>query len=101
MEDRRERLLHQIGEDVETPAMRHAEHDLLQAELAAALHDLLQRWNHRFAAVEPKALGAGIFHIEEMFETFGGNEPVEDGGLALGREGDLLVRTLDTLLDPG
>ncbi len=38
--------------------MRHAQHDLLEAELAAALDDLLERRDQGFAAVDPEALGA-------------------------------------------
>jgi hypothetical protein len=51
--------------------MRHADHDLADAELAAALDDLLERRHDRLAAVETEALGAGIFHVEEAFERFG------------------------------
>ena len=51
-------LGHQIGEHVQPPAMAHAQNDLGDAQLAAALDDLLQRRHHRLAAVEPEALGA-------------------------------------------
>ncbi len=81
--------------------MGHAEHDLLHAERAAALDDLLQRRNHRFAAVEAEALGAGIFDVEEFLEALGLDQLVQDGALALAGEGDLLVRALDALLHPG
>ena len=50
--------------------MRHAEADLVQAELAAALDDLLERRDHRFAAVEAKALAARILDVEEVLEAF-------------------------------
>ena len=81
--------------------MRHSEHDLLHGELAAALDDLLQRRDHRFPAIEAEALGASIFHVEEVLEAFRCNKLVEDGDLAFGREGDLLIGAFDALLDPG
>ncbi len=45
VEDGAVRLAHHLGEHVQPAAMGHAEDDLLQAELAAALDDLLQRRN--------------------------------------------------------
>ena len=69
-------------------------------KLAAALDDLFQRRNHALAAVEAEALGAGVFHVEEVLEAFGLDQLGEDGLLAFGREGDFLVGTLDALLDP-
>ena len=81
--------------------MRHAEDDVLHAERAAALDDLLQRRDHRFAAVEAEALGAGVFDVEELLEAFGFDQLLEDRDLAFAGEGDLLVAAFDALLDPG
>ena len=69
-------------------------------ERAAALDDLLKRRDHRFATVEPEALGAGEFQVAEFLEAFGFHELVEDRALAFAGEGDLLVRPLDALLNP-
>ena len=80
--------------------MRHAEHDLLHAEIAAALDDLLQRRDQRLAAVEAEALGAGELGVAEFLEALGLDQLVEDRALALAREGDLLVGAFDALLDP-
>ena len=101
MEDRPVRLAENLGEHVEAAAVGHAEHDLLDAELAAALDDLLQRRDERLAAVEAEALGAGVFDVEKAFEAFRLDQLVEDRLLALGGEGDALVGALDALLDPG
>ena len=100
VEDDAMRLAHHLRQNVEAPAMRHAEADLLQAELPAALDDLLERGDHRLAAVEAKALGAGIFDVEEALETFRLHQLGEDRALALLGEGDFLVRPLDALLNP-
>ena len=80
--------------------MRHAEHDLLHAEIAAALDDLLERRDQRLGPVEPEALGAGELDVAELLEALGLDQLVEDRALALAREGDLLVGAFDALLDP-
>ncbi len=80
--------------------MRHAHRDVLHAERAAALDDLLERRNHRLAAVEAEALGAGELEVAELLEPFRFHELVEDRALALAREGDLLVGPFDALLQP-
>ena len=81
--------------------MGHAESDLFQAKLAAALDDLLERRNHRLRAVEAEALGAGIFDVEEILEALGLDQLAKDRALALPRELDFLVGPLDALLNPG
>ena len=81
--------------------MGHAERDLAQAELAAALDDLLERRDHRLGAVEAEALGAWKLHVEEILEALGLDQLREDRALALLGELDFLVGPLDALLDPG
>ncbi len=100
-EDRGERLAEEIRKHVESTAMRHADDQFLQAELAAALDDLLEGWDQRFRALDAKALGAGITLVEEALVSLGGGQPLEDGALALDREIGLVTRTLDAFLDPG
>src|ERR1700754_2316179 len=94
------RLAHHLGQHVEATAMRHAHHDFLYAEIAAALDDLLERGNQRLGTVEAEALGAGELDVAEFLKTFGLDQLVEDGAAALAGKTDLLVRSLDALLDP-
>ena len=101
VEDGAVRLAHHVGEHIEAPAMRHADDDLLDAELAAALDDLLQRRHHGLGAVEAEALGAGVLHVGELLEGLGLDQLVEDRLLALVGEDDVLVLALDALLQPG
>src|SRR3546814_9654866 len=82
-EDRREGLAEEVGQHVEAAAGRHADDHLLEAEVAAALEDLLQRRNHRLAAVEAEALGAGVFLVEELLEDLGCGQALQDGALAV------------------
>src|SRR5215471_2659638 len=94
------RLRHHMGENIEPAAMSHAESDVLHAESAAALDDLLERRNHGFPAVEPEPLGSGELEVAELLEPLGFDQLVENRPLALAREGDLLVGSFDALLNP-
>ena len=100
VEDGAVRLAHHLAEHVEPAAMGHAQGDLFEAELAAALDDLLERRDHRLGAVEAEALAAGVFDVEEILEALGLDQLAEDRALAFLGELDLLVRPLDALLDP-
>ena len=81
--------------------MRHAEHDLLHAERAAPLDDLLECGDERFGAVEAETLGALVLDVDELLEAFGLDQLLQDRPLAFRREGDALVLTFDAGLDPG
>ena len=101
VEDGAVRLAHDLGQHIEAAAMGHAQHDLLHAQRAAALDDLLQRRDHGLAAIKAEALCAGETQVAETLEAFGLHELGENGALALAGEGDGLVRSLDALLHPG
>src|SRR5437762_1307980 len=81
--------------------MRHAQHDFLNAKIAAALDDLFERRDHALGPVETETLGAGVFDIEELLEAFRLDELAQDRLAAFGREADRLALALDTLLQPG
>src|SRR5262245_2950266 len=98
VEDRPIGLGHDISENVETAAMRHADHDLADTELAAALDNLLERRHHRLAAIETEALGAGVFHFEEALERLGLDQLLQDRHLALG--GETGLAPLHAVLNP-
>ncbi len=95
-----ERLAHHVGEHVQAAAMRHADHQLFHAELAAALDHLLERRDQRFAAIEAEALGAGVALVAEFLEHLGIGQALQDRALAHHREFGVVARHLDTRLDP-
>ena len=101
MENDAVRLAHHLAKHVEPAAMGHAEGDVFQAKLAAALDDLLERRDHRLRAIKAEALRPRVLDVEKILEALGLNELAEDRALALPRELDFLVRPLDALLDPG
>src|SRR5262245_18618134 len=78
--------------------MRHADHDLADAELAAALDDLLERRHDRLAAIETEALGAGVFHVEKAFERLGLDQLHQYRDLAL--VGEAGLAPLHAILNP-
>ncbi len=80
--------------------MRHADDHVLDAELGGALQDLLHRRDHRLAAVEAEALGAGVLQVQEPLKALGLDQPLEDRPLALEGELRLVADALDPVLDP-
>ena len=80
--------------------MGHAEDDFLKAKIAAALDDLLQRRDQCLAAIKAETLGALVFDIDELLETFGLDQLLQDCLLAHRGEFNRLVRPFDALLDP-
>src|ERR1051325_10464638 len=83
VEQRAVRLAHHLRQHVEAAAVRHADHDVLHAQIAAALDDLLQRRDQRLSPVEAEALGAGELDVAEFLEALGLDQLVEDRALAL------------------
>src|ERR1700730_4086832 len=51
IENRAMWLTHDMRENIQAPAVGHAQHDILDTQGTAALDDLLEGRNHRFAAI--------------------------------------------------
>ena len=93
-------LAHDGGQDVQAAPVGHAQHDLVHAQGAAALDDLLHGRDQALAPVQAEALGAGEALVQEALPGLGLDQLLQDRLLALGGEGDFLVLALDALLDP-
>ena len=76
--DRGERLADEIGQHVEPAAMRHADDELADAELAPRAQDRLQRRHQRFGALDAEPLGAGIAAVEKALEGLGRGQDSQD-----------------------
>ncbi len=100
-EDRLERFVEHIGQNVQTTTVRHAEHDLADAKLAAAFEDLFKGRHQGFATVDAETLGADIFGVQIVFETFGFDQTFKDGFLAACGKLCLVADAFDALLNPG
>src|SRR4051812_22259526 len=90
------RLAPHIDQHVQAAAMGHAQHDLTDTKLAAALDDLLQRRDGGLAAIQTETLGADKAVGGEFLEAFRLDQLVEDAALAFRREADAV--TLDAPL---
>src|SRR5690606_39481182 len=64
--------------DVCSSDLGHSKHDFLEAQLPAALDDLLQRGDQRLAAIKAKALGALVLDVDELLEAFGLDQLLQD-----------------------
>src|SRR4029453_14867865 len=93
-------LAHHLSKDIEPTAMRHADADLLHAEIAPTLYDLLEGGNQRLCAIQTEPLRACIFDVEKLLEAFRFHQFVQNRAFAFARECNLLVAALDALLDP-
>ena len=71
VKDDGEGLLEEIGQDIETTAMSHAEYDLLHTETRRAVEDLRQGDHHRLTALQREALAANVGRVNEILETLG------------------------------
>ena len=94
------RLRHDAREYIQPAAMRHADDDLFDAEIAAALDDLLERRDHRLAAFEAETLRAGVLDLQEFLEALRLDELVENRLFAERRELDPLLAAFDAALNP-
>ena len=95
------RLAHDLSQHVEPAAMRHAEHDVADAQRAAALDDLLERRDHQLAPSSPKRLVPVYLMSMNFSNPSASISLLRIARLPCGGEGDRLVGSFDALLDPG
>jgi hypothetical protein len=100
VENRAVRLAHHIGQHRQTPPVRHADNDVLHAQIAAALDDLFHRGDQAFTTIEAKAFGAHVFDMQEFFKPLRLHQLVQDGAAAFTGEGDFLAVAFDPFLQP-
>jgi len=96
-----ERLLHQVRQHVQAPAVRHADHDVFDALPCGTANDHLEGCHHHLATVEPEALRALVLLVEELLETLRDRQPLEDRELALRMDLAAMLGALQVVLDPG
>src|SRR5437762_3937517 len=97
--NRGERLAHEIGQDVEPAAMRHADDEFVDPELGAAAQDRFERRHQGFRALDAEPFGPGIAAVEKALERLGRGQDAQD--LLLRRFGQLrpIAEMLEFLLD--
>ncbi len=82
------------------PRWAMPKNDLTDTEIAAALDDLLECRDHAFAAIEAVTLEPVYLTLRKVSKPSASISLLRMAFLPLRREGDLLVRTLDALLQP-
>ena len=97
-EDLSVRLADHIGEHVQAPSMRHAEHRLGDPRVGGFGEQRVEHGDQRLGPFEAEALVPEVLGVKETLERFGRVQALEDAALLLGRHG--VVDTLDALLDP-
>ena len=99
-EDLLQVLADDVREHIETPAVRHAERELTDAERGARLEHAVEERNQRLAAFEAEALLADIAVREEVLEAVRLEKLRQDALLGVGAELRAVARPLDALRDP-
>src|ERR1019366_514518 len=94
------RFAEQIHQHVEAAAMRHADDGLLDAGLAALLHQIVEQRYETVCAFERKALLAPIFGVQIAFQPLGGGQLPKNILLLLDTEAVLNSRRLKPILQP-
>ncbi len=92
-------LAQRIDQDVEPPAMRHADHHLLHTRGAGLLDQVVEHRNHGVAALARKPFLPDIFGAEVALERLGGRKTLEDVPAKLGAVGRPRAQRFDPFLD--
>ena len=91
-------LAHDVGEHVEAPAMSHAEHGAVHADVGRLREDLVEDRNRALGTLEPETLRAHVLRGQELLEGFSRVDALEDPTLLVLAE--LEVHALQLVLDP-
>jgi hypothetical protein len=99
-EDLRDRFADGVGEHVESPAVRHPDHDLAQALHRRVVEDAVEQRDQRLAALEREALVADVLRVQEALEALGLDHLLEHALLAREVERRVVARRLHPVPQP-
>src|SRR5437764_7662961 len=99
-EDLARALRHDIGQHVQTPAVRHGEDNLIDTLLARSFNREIQKWDQTFGAFQRKTLRPDKFFPDELFEDDGVGQTSQNSNLLFTAQIDSVARTLHPLLKP-
>src|ERR1039457_3685430 len=89
-----------VGEDVEAPAVRHADHQLVYVAERRALQDLFQDGERGFAAFQREAFLAHEARVQEMFELFARHHTAHDAHARRAVQRPVVGARLHAVLQP-
>ncbi len=81
--------------------MSHADHYFMDVGVGAALEQLIEDCECRFAAFEGEAFGTDEAHVEELFKEFSLENTFEDTAASGLIEGSVIDGWLHAVLQPG
>jgi hypothetical protein len=99
-EDDVERLLHDVREEVDATAMRHADRELLDPESGGAGDERLEHRDHRCGALEREALLARVTGVQELLEAVRLEQRAQHTDTCRIRELRAVARALHARLEP-
>jgi hypothetical protein len=94
-------LVEHVGEHVEPPAVRHAEHHLDRVEARRFLDERVEERDQGLAALQRVAPLAGEPHLEEVLQHLRGDQTLENAAPLLGCQVWPVALRLHALLQPG
>ena len=89
-----------VGEDVETPAMRHPDHDLMRARLGREVDRLVEHRDHHVEALDGELLLAEEGPPEVALQPLDLAQPAEQPDALVARERAAVAARLDRLPQP-
>ena len=96
-----ERLLQDVGEHVEPPAVRHPDRDLLHAPIGRRASISVSSIGISVAAPSSeKRFCPGYLTLQELLERVGGEQTLEDAHAIRGRERHAPAAPLHAILEP-
>ncbi len=99
-EDRRVGQAEDVRHHIETAAVRHPNHDLLDSERGSKLHESVQRRDQRFATFQRVALLPQISAVEKTLEDLRIGQTLENSSLELHTETRSVPTWLHLQLQP-
>ena len=93
-------LAEDVRQDVEPPAMRHAEQDFLRAGLGGVADQLVEHRHEHVRPLDREALLAGEGGVQEMLEALDCAQPLEQVALLVGVQRLPVRAGLDGLVQP-
>jgi hypothetical protein len=99
-EDRPRVLPHDVREDVQATAVRHADHDVADALRAGLLEGEVEQRDQALAALERERLRADVLLLDELLEHDRVGQLGEDAQLGVARQLDAVAGALHARLQP-
>ena len=89
-----------VDQHIQASAVRHTDHDFLQADSAAALNQLIHRSDKTLATLERKTFLPDVLGMQKALQSFGRRQTIKDVLLLFRTEIGFGANALELLLPP-